>query len=218
MVKQIFLYFILAYHLTVFAEVERGLQRSQNLSRIALVIGNSQYLNASLKNPVNDALDLAETLKSLNFEVITLTNASKKQMQQAIRHFGDQLKNKNKIGLFFFAGHGMQIDGENYLIPLKANIENGDEVPVEAISVNRILAKMETAQNNFNLLILDACRNNPYARRFRSQQQGLAPVNAPKGSLIVYSTGAGEVAADGIYRNSPFISALLKLDTAVFLS
>ena len=113
------------------------------------------------------------------------------------------------VGLFFYAGHGMQVKGKNYLIPVGADITAEDEIPDEAVEADLILRKMESARNGMNVVILDACRNNPYARSFRSSATGLARMNAPKGTLIAYSTGPGSVAADGDGRNSPYTKHLL---------
>jgi TPR repeat protein len=166
-------------------------------------------MSSPLKNPKNDATDMAKALEKLNFQVALKTDASKSQMQKAIRKFGNELKHGG-VGLFFYAGHGMQVKGTNYLIPVGSDIQNEDEIQDLAVSANLVLAKMETAGNPLNIVILDACRNNPFTRSFRSSQTGLAQMDAPTGSLLVYATGPGSVAADGEGRNGLFTKYLLK--------
>jgi len=139
-----------------------------NEKRLALVIGNSDYSGSSaLKNPVNDANLIAKTLQELGFTVIKRTNASRTQMTQAVAEFWGKLGQYN-VALFYFAGHGVQVNGVNYLIPVDATLENKDMVAFEAISVNDISSKFEEYNQNINILILDACRNNP----FRSWARG----------------------------------------------
>jgi len=180
-----------------------------HVDRLALVIGNSAYQTAPLKNPLNDAEDMAATLKNLGFKVILKKNADQRTMEDTIRYFGKQLKNGG-IGLFYFAGHGVQVGGRNYLMPVDAKIESESDVRYEAVDAGRVLGKMEDAENQLNIVILDACRNNPYARAFRSDQGGLARMDAPTGSLIAYATAPGEVAADGPERNGIFTKHLIQ--------
>jgi hypothetical protein len=179
--------------------------------RVALVIGNSSYKHTPLKNPINDARDMANKLKQLGFEVDSLLNANRIKMKKAIRRFGKKLYHKDTVGLFYFAGHGVQMDGSNYLLPVKANIETEDEIEFEAINAVEVLRKMERAKNNLNLVILDACRNNPYSRSFRSASRGLVRMGAPTGSMILYATSPGNVAADGEGRNGLFTEKLLQM-------
>ena len=179
-------------------------------SRIALVIGNGDYRQAPLANPVNDARLMARTLGAVGFEVALVTDADQKGMKRAILDFGDRLERagRDAVGLFFFAGHGLQVNGENFLVPMNAAIRREKDVEVEAVSANWVLVQMEFAGNRMNLVILDACRNNPYARSFRSASRGLARMDAPRGSLVAYSTAPGDVAADGTGANSPYARAL----------
>lgn len=177
--------------------------------RIALVIGNGSYDFGRLKNSVNDANDIAATLKKLGFSVILKNEAGHKEMESAIKELGKQLK-KDDVGLFFYAGHGVQIEGQNYLIPIGANIEEESDVKYKAVNLNRIFETMDDAGNKLNIIILDACRNNPYAKSFRSTSRGLAIVEkSPKDTLIAYSTSPNQVAMDGSGRNSPYTKALL---------
>ena len=177
--------------------------------RTALVFGNAAYDNSPLPNPVNDASDMASALRQMGFAVIEQRNASLRTMMEALETFATQLR-QSKVGLFYFAGHGMQINGENYLIPLGARINREQDVPFEALPVGRVLGVMEKAGTTTNIIILDACRNNPYARSFRSGQQGLAAVQAINGSLIAYATAPGSVAADGKERNGVYTAHLLR--------
>ena len=178
--------------------------------RVALVIGNSAYADSPLANPANDARLMAETLRGLGFDVIERTDANQKEMKLAIFEFGDRLEaaGKDAVGLFYYAGHGVQVDGQNYLIPLNAEISKERHVAIEAVGAGWVLSQMEFAGNRVNFVILDACRNNPLTRGFRSQVRGLAKMNAPTGSLVAYSTGPGDVAADGDGANSPYTLAL----------
>ena len=184
--------------------------------RLALVIGNGAYKNTTaLDNPANDATDMARELKTLGFEVLSGTNQSKRQMEMLIRDFGDKLSKQGGVGLFFYAGHGLQVGGNNYLIPVEAEIPTQDEVEYAAINLNFLLNKMDAAQNNLNIVILDACRNNPFARSWRSFRdvgdgKGLAKVTPPTGTLMLYATQPGNVASDGSGRNGLFTESLLQ--------
>ena len=177
--------------------------------RIALVIGNGAYKSAPLRNPVNDATDMADALERLGFSVSLKTDANQRNMKQAIRAFGKQLR-KGGVGLFYFAGHGVQVKGSNYLIPIGAQIESESDVEYEAVDAGRVLGKMEDAGNNLNIIILDACRDNPFGRSFRTGNRGLAKMDAPTGSILAYATAPGSVASDGPGRNGLYTSALLK--------
>jgi hypothetical protein len=177
--------------------------------RLALVIGNSAYKDAPLANPVNDAQDMAVALAGLGFRVIIRENADRRTLRAVIREFGDLLKESGGIGLFYFAGHGMQVKGRNYLIPVGEDIHAEDEVDDQSVSIDLVLDKMETAKNPVNIVILDACRNNPFQRRFRSSSRGLAPLDAVRGSFIAFATAPGSVAADGTGRNGIYTKHLL---------
>ena len=201
----IFLFFF--FTIFAFAQETRGINLHSD--RYALVIGNSAYQTVPLQNPVNDAEDMTATLKEMGFTVILKKNADQRTMEDTIRHFGKQLRGGG-VGLFYFAGHGMQVDGRNYLIPIDARIESESDVKYEAIDAGRVLGKMEDAENKINIVILDACRNNPFSRNFRTSERGLARMDAPKGSLIAYATAPGEIAADGTERNGIFTKYLLK--------
>ena len=177
--------------------------------RYALVIGNASYKEGPLKNPANDAEDMAAVLGRLGFDVVKLVDADLRRMEDAVMEFGRRLRDGG-VGLFYFAGHGVQVAGVNYLIPIGARIESEGDVRYESVNANHVLSKMQDAGNPLNMVFLDACRNNPFARKFRSPSKGLAPMDAPKGSLVVYATDAGDVAEDGSGRNGIFTKNLLR--------
>ncbi len=198
---------------TNLAFADRGLNVSgktdNSEERYALVIGNADYEVGRLKNPVNDATDMAKVLRNKGFQVTLLTNAKQKQMKKAIKKFGNSLR-KGGVGLFFYAGHGMQVKGVNYLIPIGAEIEEEDEIEYEAVESNLVLSKMDSAGNRLNMVFLDACRDNPFARSFRSSSKGLATMDAPSGTLAAFATAPGKTAADGTGRNGLFTGHLIK--------
>jgi hypothetical protein len=177
--------------------------------RVALVIGNADYKGEPLSNPVNDAASIANTLKKLGFTVDMVTNASRRQMSEAINQFGNKLK-RNEVGFFYFSGHGAQVNGENYLIPTDAQIENEREIKYATVHIGEVLDAMADAKNSVNIVIIDACRNNPFARSWRSSSRGLAPIHAAKGMIIAYSTAPGNLASDGpAGGNSPYMKHLM---------
>jgi TPR repeat protein len=177
--------------------------------RVALVIGNSQYTSSPLKNPVNDARAMATALRSFGFEVLLQENTSYRDMRRAILEFGNRLRDSG-VGVFFYAGHGLQVNGRNYMVPADAVIQGDAEVAVEAVDVDYVLSRMETARNRLNIVILDACRDDPFSRSFRSPTHGLASIDAPIGTLIAYATAPGRVARDGEGQNGLYTSELLK--------
>ncbi len=190
--------------------VQTGSANANAGKRIALVIGNGAYTNASpLKNPPNDARDMAANLKALGFDVSSGVNLSQREMKRFIRDFGQKLKAGGN-GLFYYAGHGVQARGRNYIIPVDADIQSEADVEDSGVDVGLVLNYMDDAQNGLNIVILDACRNNPFARSFRSTAEGLAQVDAPTGTLIAYATAPGRVAADGAGENGLYTSELLK--------
>jgi uncharacterized caspase-like protein len=177
-------------------------------ARHALVIGNGAYTSGPLRNPVNDARAMAKALGETGFHVILLEDASQAAIQRAIRTFGNHIA-KGGIGLFYYAGHGLQVKGRNYLVPVNADIAHEDEIEFSAVDVGQVLAKMDTAKNPLNIVILDACRNNPFQRSFRSAQAGLAQIDAPSGTFIAFATAPGSVAADGTGDNGVYTKHLL---------
>jgi hypothetical protein len=179
--------------------------------RLALLIGNGQYQNSILANPENDAREMKSILLQYGFDVLEYENLSQSQMKMAMDEFGDKLKNYD-VGLFFYAGHGIQSKGYNYLIPVDANIKSEEQVEYDCVQADRILALMESSGTDVNIIILDACRNNPFERSWTrsANGKGLAFMNAPKGSLIAYATAPGSTASDGSGRNGLYTSALLE--------
>jgi TPR repeat protein len=177
-------------------------------SRIALVVGNAAYATGPLANPANDAEAVATALTRVGFAVTKLIDADQKTMRRAVVEFGRKLRGSDSVGLFYYAGHGVQIAGDNYLIPIAAEIKDEAEVPVEGVSLSDVLKTMERATSRINIVILDACRNNPLRSGSRAVAGGLAPVSAPAGSLIAFATAPGQIALDGNGPNSPYSAAL----------
>src|SRR5215831_14138363 len=169
--------------------------------RVALVIGNAAYQHtAPLKNSAHDAQDVARVLKDLQFQVILKTDTTLDAMADAIFEFGERLKGGG-VGLFYYSGHGMQVKGENYLLPVDVNLVREDDIKRKTINAREILDKMDEAKTTLNLVFLDACRNNPFPRSVRSAARGLAGMNAPSGTLLVFATNPDNVASDGTGRN-----------------
>jgi tetratricopeptide (TPR) repeat protein len=183
--------------------------------RFALVIGNGNYRHVSaLRNPVNDAADLSAILRELNFDVIELTDATYGEMRTAFQRFYGKLsagpRNKT-VGLFYFAGHGLQSDGENYLVPVDAQIEYEDDIARQCFPVQKIvLSNMERSNARMNILILDACRNNPFHSVTRNVSGGLTEMKRGKGSFVAYATSPGSTAVDGSGRNGLYTQELLR--------
>jgi hypothetical protein len=149
--------------------------------RVALVIGNGQYASAPLANSVNDSRAVAQSLREMGFHVIERENLGARQIPATLREFRSSLT-PGSVALFFYAGHGLQIKGVNYLPAVDADINSEDDVPMQSIDVNRVLDILADSKTRLNLLFLDACRNNPYARSMRSGVSGLAKVDAPSGN------------------------------------
>jgi uncharacterized caspase-like protein len=177
--------------------------------RVALVIGNKTYKVGPLQNPENDANDLTALLTRKKFEVIKVIDGSKLEMREAIKTFNKKVAD-GAIGLFYYSGHGVQVEGENYLVPIDANIEYKEEVPDECIGVSTILRYMEASNNKLNIMILDACRNSPFKSFSRSGEKGMLRMEAPVGSFVAYSTAPGMTASDGNGRNGLYTSKLMK--------
>jgi len=185
--------------------------------RLALVIGNAAYQDGwDLKNPVNDAKDLAAVLGQLGFKVTHKQNLNINKMKKAILQFGKKLRQSGGVGLFYFSGHGVQYNGSNYLIPIGARhfLSSAEQLPYETVDAGYVLATMKGARNELNLVILDACRNNPFKSLFKGIMTlpgGLAVPQTPSGFLIAYATAAGKVAMDGKEeRNSPYVKHLMR--------
>ncbi len=207
---------ILAFPLWAVGQLTRQIEREKQTQaasasgrRLALVIGNAAYRHVPrLTNPVNDANDMAATLKKLGFEVIYGEDQTADQMKRLIKDFGEKLEAGGK-GLFYYAGHGVQLNNKNYLIPVEVERLREQTIEFDAVDVDRVLAEMAAAGNGFNIVILDACRTNPFSRSWRTVEDGLASVNAPTGTFIAYATAPKAVASDGSGRNGLYTQELL---------
>ena len=187
---------------------------AQEEKRLALVIGNSNYEKGALKNPVNDARLMAKTLETLDFDVILATNLEdQRSFLNKIREFGNKRSEYN-VGFVYYAGHGVQIGGKNYLLPTKEIYESQEDVEDYAVNVSRIMRYLESQSDEVNVLILDACRDNPYESNWNTTRSlksgGLAKIPPPTGSLIAFSTDAGSTAPDGDGENSLYTLSLSK--------
>jgi len=195
----------------IFAQETASSTEQNTLQKYALVIGNSTYLGLTpLVNPVNDAEDIAAVLEYLGFNVDKVINGTMNQMEDGVLRLKDRLSgDNNSYGFFFYAGHGVQAGGDNYLIPVDANIPNENYLRTRAVSVQTLLDDLNDARNGLNVVVLDACRDNPFGWS-RSGTRGLAIVSRqPADSIIVYSTSAGQRASDGEGRNGLFTSQLI---------
>lgn len=178
---------------------------AQTPKRVALLVGNAAYAGAPLANPVNDASDLAAALKARGFDTVVALNASRTDMTARIRSFVDKLE-PGAVALFYYAGHGMQVRGKNYIIPVDAKVQSEADVLDQGIEIDAVLQRLEMKSAAINLVILDACRNNPFTRSYGG---GLASIDAPKGTLIAFATSPGKVALDGKGRNGVYTKHLL---------
>lgn len=182
------------------------------MKRVALVIGNADYPDNPLANPCHDAHDMADVLRQFEFDVLEYRDVTHESMHRALQEFRSEL-HLAEVGLFFFAGHGLQIDGKNYLLATDTSTDDQIAVRFTSLELDHVIASMEHAETRTNLIILDACRNNPWERRWHrsSGTQGLASVYVPRGTLIAFATSPGQTAADGVgQRNGKYTSALLK--------
>jgi hypothetical protein len=177
--------------------------------RVALLIGNNNYSTTPLRNAVNDAKDLGEALKELGFHVIVKENASRREMIEAIREFDKALEGAS-AALFFYAGHAMQFKDRNYLIPIDAAMGSEEDITFFSVEVAQVFDRMDRARTRFNFIILDACRDNPFAASFKVSSAGLAQMSSPSGTLIAYATSPGSVAADGFGRNGIYTKHILQ--------
>lgn len=183
---------------------------SRHENRLALVIGNSNYEGGQfLKNPVNDANIMASTLENLGFDVIKELNADRTSMTQAIVNFSRKLSQHN-VALFYYAGHGIQVDGENYLLPIDAKLEAKEDCKYEAVSVSSIIGEFEQYPDNINVVILDACRNDPFKSWSRGGNRGFKAIPPSSGTIIAFATSEGATASDGTGENGLFTEQLIK--------
>ncbi|MBP3664235.1 MAG: caspase family protein [Tyzzerella sp.] len=181
--------------------------------RLALIIGNSNYAAGQmLKNPTNDATDIANKLESLGFDVMLAVNATHEQMDMKIEEFGTKA-HQYDVALFYYAGHGIQSKGTNYLLPVDAQLQSEEQLRYRCTPTNYVLDKLDASGCKMKIVILDACRNNPFERSWHrgANSRGLSIMNAPRGTLIAYATAPGDVANDGEGRNSPYTEAILTM-------
>lgn len=196
-----------------FQQVSKGLVttsvNSSKEKRVALVIGNSEYDNSPLKNPVNDAREINKVLKEAGFEILMGLNTNKIELESLIRQFGEKIRD-GAVGLFYYSGHGVLIKGKNYLLPIGFKVNDEADIKYESIDMQLLFEEMEESNNKLNIVIIDACRNNPFKAKFRSISDGFGAVNAPSGSIICYSTSPGGSASDGAGNNGLYTKSLLK--------
>ncbi len=199
-------------------------------SRFALVIGNSQYKYASkLKNPKNDSIDMAKTLNGLYFDTTLILNANKTTIKKSISRLLSKLKKNGGVGLFYYAGHGVQFEGSNYLLPIETKVGTEIEIMKQSVNITSLLNGMRKIDSATNIIILDACRDNPFKNTARlgtrsassnksrslvriipSLNSGLSKLDAPSNTIIAYATAPGKVALDGRGRNSPYTAKLIE--------
>ena len=173
--------------------------------RTALVVGNADYSFGALRNPINDAEAVAKSLEEAGFAVTLETDADQAEMQKAIAAFRDALKQKGGVGLFYFAGHGVQMSGENYLLPVGGHIRGESDIKTGAVTATEIVDAMASARNGLNIVVLDACRNNPINK---GATRGLSRIDSNESLFVSYSTSPGAVALDGEGGNSPYTKYL----------
>ena len=178
--------------------------------RVALVIGNSKYPDSPLTNPLNDANAMGKELKVLGFDTQILLDSNLKDLGSAIQTYSGRIAKSKAIGLFYYAGHGVQLAWRNYLIPVDANIDRVDDIPRQTFELNKMLLALNKAQNPMNIIILDACRDNPFGKKLPTEQKGLSQFDAPNNSLLCYATAPGNVASDGAGVNGLFTENLLR--------
>src|SRR5882757_8363501 len=181
--------------------------------RVALVIGNSNYQNAPhLENPGNDAQSMAQLLNSAGFEVISATDLTQNDMIKVVQDFSAKVaaRGPNTVAMVYYAGHGVQLEGENYLIPIDAKVSSPSELVGDSVRLVDVMATLEAIPSRVRIVVLDACRNNPFPSVVDATR-GLAIVDAPNGSIVGYSTAPGTEAQDGIDGHSPYTSAFLRL-------
>lgn len=198
--------------LIVPSAVITGVKPVEEQIKVALVIGNESYTkSAKLENPINDANGIDSALTKIGFKVIKVLNADYSAMRKGLSEFSKQAKDAD-VALFYYAGHGLQVDGENYLIPIGADIETKEQVALETISISLVIKTLELTSNHerLNVLVLDACRSNPFQTWSRSTGGGLAQVNPPNGTLIAFATSPGSTAADGTDGHGLYTGELIK--------
>ena len=180
-----------------------------NRRRLALVIGNDNYSSLPvLSNAVNDAKSMGDALRQANFEVLYYKNLNKRGMEDALSNFAQKL-GRDDVGMFYFAGHGVQTNSQNFLIPVAENVKKSADAQFEGIDVNRVMTYLQGSNNSLNIVVLDACRSSLPERGGKSR--GLTVTEAPQGTIVAYSTAPGKSASDGDGGNSPFTKHLIRV-------
>ncbi len=185
--------------------------QAPNDVRIALIIGNSAYAgNMALANPSNDAKDMSAALRNMGFGVIEIKDASREQMMAGIARANKELSGKQGVGMLFYAGHGLQLDWHNYMVPVDAKLNSAKDVAANTVDIEVVMKSFQQAGNRMNIVVLDACRDDPFANGKTSSGKGLAPLDAPTGTFLAYATAPGNVAQDGTGKNGLYTGYLLK--------
>lgn len=226
MIMQRVLYFITLVFITgniVIAQTKGVTIKSANTTRVldtlpvntalrmALVIGNEDYDPGQLKNPVNDAIDVAAMFKRYGFEVTLVNNAGSEQMNNAITEFCRKVRARRAVAVFYFSGHGLQYNSQNFLVPSHTIIQEPAQVTQSTVGINKVLDEMSYSRNGMNIVILDACRNSPYPARLDGIPPGLTySIGKVKNTLVFFATSANDVAEDGAGDNSPFTESLIE--------
>jgi Caspase domain len=185
--------------------------QAPNDVRIALIIGNSAYPgNMALANPSNDAKDMAEMLRSMGFGVVEIIDGNRMQMLNAIARAGQALSSRQGVGMLFYAGHGLQLDWHNFMIPVDAKLASTGDVTKQTVDIDTVMNTFKAAGTRMNIVVLDACRDNPFADGKTASGKGLAPLDAPTGTFLAYATAPGNVAQDGTGKNGLYTGFLLQ--------
>ena len=183
-----------------------------DLPKLALVLGNGRYRRGRLRNPPNDARAIAAALTSMGFSVIVALDMGRAQIEAAIQDYTGELAKRKCVGLFYYAGHGLQVDWKNYMVPVEADLDTIADVQEQAVEVGTLLAGITRAANPMNVIILDACRDNPFGstKEKAGELKGLSQMDAPPSTLLAYATSPGHVASDGEGANGLYTEHLLK--------
>ena len=193
----------------VWAQSE-GALKLLKLPKLALVLGNSKYKEAPLRNPANDASAIAEALKASGFDVTLRMDTGKADMMAAVQVYVQTLAAKKCVGLFYYAGHGIQLAWRNYMVPVDASLGSTEDVQTQGVDVGDLLRGLTKAANPMNVIILDACRDNPFGSLKGASQRGLAQMDAPPNTLLAFATAPGNVASDGDGANGLYTENLLR--------
>ena len=192
-------------------EDEEGALKLLKAPKVSLVVGNSKYKDAPvLKNPDNDAKGVADVLKAAGFAVTVKLDTGREELIQAIRDYVNGMEKQKAVGLFYFAGHGVQLDWRNYMLPVDAVIDRIEDVARQSVDIARLMEGLTKAANPMNVIILDACRENPFGETKKPAQKGLSQMDAPMNTILAYATSPGNVASDGDGANGLYTENLLR--------